>query len=312
MNPLSDSKVVPLVRPVPQLPTMMIVGEPQHLNIAREAWVELELGWEVVFAGSAFDTLDIPTVRTVDIVLLDMGLPHLDAAEVVAELHQRFPRLPIVLMSAPYAVNLALEAMRQGACNHFPRDLLESEPTAILDLLRDVVRQHQQQRHTLQRLEQMRYEFTLSNDRSQVLGVVQRLKQAALEVGVCDHPEAVRLGVALEEAILNAMIHGNLEISSELRQENDSLFDAMIRERSQQNPYAQRCVRVVAEFTPHEAQITIADDGPGFDVQSVPDPTSSDHVSKIGGRGILLMRAFTNGVHYNDRGNTVTLTKKRR
>jgi FixJ family two-component response regulator len=312
MLPSSD----PVVQDVPmglveRLPTMMIVGDPAALNIAREALVELELGWEVLFAASAFDILDIPSLRDVDVVLVDLGSPHLDGVEVVAELHQRFPQLPIVLMSAPFGVRLALEAMQQGACNHFPRDLLDSEPTAILDLLRRVVREQQQQRHTMQQLATLQFTFTLNNDRSLVCGVVQRLKDATIEVGVCDQRSAIRLGVALEEAILNAIIHGNLEVSSALRTHDEANFENLIRTRMTQEPYARRRVTVTAKLNPTEAIFVIKDEGPGFIPANVPDPTTPTGVTAVGGRGLLLMRSFTNGVQYNEHGNEVTLVKKR-
>ena len=45
-------------------------------------------------------------------------------------------------MSVPYGVNAAIECMRKGAVNHFPRDLLDTEPAAVLETLRSAARDH--------------------------------------------------------------------------------------------------------------------------------------------------------------------------
>jgi hypothetical protein len=55
-----------------QLPSLLIVGDPSGLAVNREALVELELGWEVMFAGSAFEAHAIPAVRDIDVILIDL------------------------------------------------------------------------------------------------------------------------------------------------------------------------------------------------------------------------------------------------
>src|SRR4029077_18498076 len=84
----------------PPLPTLLIVGEPGGLNVAREALIELELGWEVIFAATAAEAHAVPAVRNVDVILVDLGNPYLEGVELVGSLHAKLPHTPIVLMSA--------------------------------------------------------------------------------------------------------------------------------------------------------------------------------------------------------------------
>jgi anti-sigma regulatory factor (Ser/Thr protein kinase) len=53
------------------------------------------------------------------------------------------------------------------------------------------------------------------------------------------------------------------------------------------------------------------DEGPGFDPKELPDPTDPENLLKLSGRGILLMRTFMDDVKFNDRGNEVTMVKRR-
>ncbi|MCA9070358.1 MAG: ATP-binding protein, partial [Planctomycetaceae bacterium] len=120
-----------------------------------------------------------------------------------------------------------------------------------------------------------------------------------------------RIGVALEEALLNALIHGNLEVSSELRLQNDGAYEKLIALRREKDPFRDRKLTINARLTPLEARFVIRDERPGFDVAQVPDPTDPENLEKPSGRGLLLMRTFLDEVHHNEQGNEVTLIKRR-
>ncbi len=123
----------------------------------------------------------------------------------------------------------------------------------------------------------------------------------------------MRVGVALHESLLNAIQHGNLEISSELRQEGDEkAFRDLAAARRGQAPYRDRRVRVHARLSRSEAVYVIEDEGPGFDVAALPDPSDPANIERIGGRGLTLIRTFMDEVRHNSRGNGITLVKRSR
>lgn len=88
--------------------------------------------------------------------------------------------------------------------------------------------------------------------------------------------------VGLTEALSNAMLYGN-----------------------EQDP--RKRVRLEVTLGDAEIKVRVTDEGPGFDPQKVPDPTTPANVVKPGGRGLFLMRQLMDEVHFNDRGNSVTL-----
>jgi anti-sigma regulatory factor (Ser/Thr protein kinase) len=106
------------------------------------------------------------------------------------------------------------------------------------------------------------------------------------------------------------MIHGNLEVSSELRASEDGSYEQLIIDRQQSAPFRDRCIHIKARFTPTEVRFVISDDGPGFDVTTVPDPTNPDNFLKPSGRGLLLIRSFMDEVFHNSKGNSLTLVKR--
>jgi anti-sigma regulatory factor (Ser/Thr protein kinase) len=153
----------------------------------------------------------------------------------------------------------------------------------------------------------VRRRLVLGNDPQAAAATVAQLRDDVLAVGVCDYDAALRVSVALEEALLNAIYHGNLEISSELKESGDDSFHALARERRTLEPFASRRVRVLARVTRRRAAVVIEDDGPGFDVSGLPDPTEPEYLERPCGRGLLLMRAFMDEVRHNAAGNRVTL-----
>ncbi len=92
--------------------------------------------------------------------------------------------------------------------------------------------------------------------------------------------------LAVEEALVNAIKHGN---------------------RSDQSKLVSTRCRVSRQAI----CVEIADEGEGFDPSQVPDPTSPERLEEPSGRGIMLMRTFMNRVTYNAKGNVVTLEKTR-
>lgn len=88
--------------------------------------------------------------------------------------------------------------------------------------------------------------------------------------------------VCLTEALSNAMIYGN-----------------------RQDPSKRVRVEVFVHRNRLRARVT--DQGNGFNPDRVPDPTAPSNRLKEGGRGIFLMRTLMDEVHFNERGNAVTL-----
>ena len=101
-----------------------------------------------------------------------------------------------------------------------------------------------------------------------------------------DQDDQFAIQLALEEALTNAIRHGN---------RND----------------ATKHITVRYSVSPSRVVIRVADEGEGFSPTKIPDPTTDDRLDCPSGRGVMLMHAYMTKVSYNDRGNEVTLIKTR-
>eukprot|EP01025_Chloroclados_australasicus_P025049 TRINITY_DN25060_c0_g1_i1.p1 TRINITY_DN25060_c0_g1~~TRINITY_DN25060_c0_g1_i1.p1 ORF type:complete len:120 (-),score=16.28 TRINITY_DN25060_c0_g1_i1:89-448(-) len=106
-----------------------------------------------------------------------------------------------------------------------------------------------------------------------LLSLVAHLQRLMSEMRLFDESERLRVGVALEEALLNASYHGNLEVSSKLREVNHAEYYDLAERRMSEPPYCDRRVHVHCEMTGDGVKYVIRDEGPGFDPGELPDPT---------------------------------------
>lgn len=150
----------------------------------------------------------------------------------------------------------------------------------------------------------------LPNDQALIAPLIERLQQDAKPVLGDDASRLRRLGVALHEALTNAMLHGNLELSSDLRETDEITYHRLAAERCGLSPYRDRRVHVIARLRTDEVAFIIRDEGRGFDPTKVPDPTDPDNLTRVSGRGLLMIRSFMDHVEHNCTGNEITLVKR--
>ncbi|MDP3180177.1 MAG: ATP-binding protein, partial [Spirochaetaceae bacterium] len=117
--------------------------------------------------------------------------------------------------------------------------------------------------------------------------------------------------LALEEALLNAVEHGNLELDSSLKSADllvEDLFEAEKARRLNDPSFGGRLVRLSLRADGEEARIVLEDEGRGFDASGI---ASAPIEARITGKGYWLMRRFFDSADYNAKGNAVTLVKRK-
>lgn len=151
----------------------------------------------------------------------------------------------------------------------------------------------------------------LPSDFSWINPTVEYLATQASEVPWSKPVNKNRVTLALHEALTNSIVHGNLEISSELKDDYSNRFAEMLAIRSSQHKYASRIVRIIVEYSEEQITWSMADEGQGFDVETVLARAESDEISFLpSGRGIMMIRTFMDDVQYDRGGRRIKLTLK--
>jgi serine/threonine-protein kinase RsbW len=107
-----------------------------------------------------------------------------------------------------------------------------------------------------------------------------------LEKNEWSNKDTFGIHMAMEEAIMNAIHHGN-------------------------HCAPDKDVKILIEISRDRFYAKVTDQGCGFDPAKVPDPTEEENLEKTSGRGVMLIKSFVDEVIYNEKGNSLELKKKR-
>ena len=121
-----------------------------------------------------------------------------------------------------------------------------------------------------------------------LIDLVHAASEKVAELAGFDADDALNVGLAVREAVINAMLHGN-----------------------KRDPGLK--VNVTLTWDGKGLQACVTDEGNGFDPRSTPNPTAPDNLLNDSGRGLLLMDAFVDTLKIKSRpqgGTEVTMTKQ--
>jgi CheY-like chemotaxis protein/anti-sigma regulatory factor (Ser/Thr protein kinase) len=293
------------------MPTVLVVDDSATDRRLAVGLIEKTPDFTVLQATNGRDALEQIELHLPDLVVTDMMMPEMNGLELVSKVREHYPLMPIILMTSQGSEEIAVQALQQGAASYVPKRSLATELLEVIDRVLAASQESRGRARLVGRLSRYEYAFNLENDVSLVCAVAGYLREEAIRLRLWPRAECLRLGVALEEALLNAFHHGNLEISSELREQDHRAYNDLAEKRCQEPPYKDRRIFVSVKVTAAQAIYVVRDEGPGFDPTTLPDPTDPTNLDRPCGRGLLLMRTFMDNVIYNDKGNEVTLFKER-
>ena len=264
---------------------------------------------EVVYAADGVDALRVMEEKKPQLVVTDLIMPNMDGLELVGTIVRLTQQTPVILMTGKGSEEIAVQALKAGAASYVPKNVLSD---LLVDTVENVLALAQEEQTQTRLMDCMTAcRFVLDNDATIIPALVNYLRRFISQSQLCDETSSIRAGVALEEALNNALYHGNLELDSALREGNRTAYRALVEERRQSEPYRSRKIFVDAAVDCEAGRFVIRDQGPGFDPRELPDPTDPANLEKPSGRGLLLMRTFMDEVQFNEAGNEVTLIKKR-
>ena len=292
------------------MPRILIVDDEDIDREAAERYLRPLEDLEVLLATEGNQALELVATDAPDLMLTDLRMPGMDGLELVEHMRSEHPLVPVILMTSQGNERIAVQALQAGAASYVPkRELKEELVDTVLQVL-EVAEALQSRSKLLGFLQSRETSFELENDPALIFTVAAFLQDSLERLDFANDTVRSQVGMALVEAISNAMIHGNLEVDSSLRQTDRSGYERLIGERRAQEPYASRRVHCTSRETTEEIVYVFADEGPGFDPQMIPDPTDPANILRASGRGIMLMRTFMDRVEFSAKGNQITLSKR--
>jgi DNA-binding response OmpR family regulator len=247
-----------------------------------------------------------------DLVIADADMPGLSPMILIGQASRKRPSQSLLVVSDSSNKEYDLRMFRGASAD------VIAEPVD-LTWLESCVEQAVSSKRQEER-EQLAYSFVVS-ERTEMIFSCKELGQAQaialpivgrlLAAKRLSETDALKIRVAVQEAILNAFEHGNLELDSRWKEESvgdTDRFTAARNERLRDPRYANRKVAITSWFDGEAIQIIVKDEGKGFSRDEKKDPVA--HELSPYGRGLTLMRNAVDQVVFSCGGSEVTLTKK--
>jgi serine/threonine-protein kinase RsbW len=242
-----------------------------------------EHGHDVVTTGDRREAVEREDLEEFDLIISDLAEYADSGVQIVSELKRKRLFVPIVVSSEEAQQAGIVKAFKLGAANYLRKPYDHDELRSIVEKTLGYKLRFVEDLKVLPYVRE-HIEFELPSDISLMNGVLHYITERVAALGVIK-PDASNLFIALDEAFVNAVKHGN---------RHDT----------------QKLVRITADLSTKEARFTIEDEGDGFDVTGIPDPRDPENLFKTSGRGVLLIYNIMDEVEYNDRGNRLTMVKR--
>ena len=264
-------------------------------------------GFSVITASDPNTALETIELTAPDIVLTDSFLPEGSGLTLTKTLRARHVPCPVIVMAAHQSEQAVIHALRAGAVDFLRKPIGVEELAHALQRARYLLPADMTDTPGLVRSD---YELTVDSDPRHIPGIVSWLLRAT--AGALSDTTQLHLRGTLQELLLNAVEHGNLEISYQIKQQaiDQNRLSQLVQERLTQPRLAQRTVTIHVHCDRHAGllEYRIADQGKGFQWKTLLHrATAPCNAEDASGRGIFLARSFFPNLRYNDRGNEVTV-----
>lgn len=265
---------------------------------------------DVIAVDNGHEVLKLLDAGPADVLLAASSLPDIDAETLLGEARRRQPTLPIVFLTREGPDETVVNVLHLGAASYVPRSRIARSVEDTVVRILSLCEKTALGTRLLDTMSASSTVFTLPGDPSLFSDVIHYLLELMDHYALLGSVDRISIGVAIQEALLNAWVHGNLEIQSSTKKAGFDAYDRLVEERRGAAPFCDRKIVVRSELDASVGRIDVQDEGRGFDVSTVPDPTLPENVVRPSGRGLFLMRQFFDEVSYNATGNCVTLLKR--
>lgn len=293
---------------------ILIVDDDKYITLLLHNFLEEE-GFICETAENGLEALEkVSKGENYDMVLLDFVMPKMNGLEFLAAAKEINPKLPVLMISGYRTIENTLEALRLGAIGFIKKPFSLKDVLKNLRLVFYTSKSKKELGPIIPNLKRGSMEFVFKTGETEPDKIALYLATHLGEMGFISGRRISTVALAFNEVLLNAIEHGNLELPVNYflnlpgGEEKEKIVD-LKNERIKDPYYVNKNIIVKYQFYDEETEVTIIDEGPGFDTTAVIDFLIRDDASNAEGcgRGIMLLKYAVDEVKFNAKGNEVTL-----
>jgi CheY-like chemotaxis protein len=243
------------------------------------------------------------------IVLTDINMPRMTGVEMLLAIKRIDSQAIVIMLTAFNSEDYVIKSMRYGANNYLKKPILKENIIGLLRKYKSILYARSQHKQIQNFIAHHSFSMKFNNDIFQVPFIVNYLIDEIDLLFKEDETMGIRLG--LDEIIINAIEHGNLNISYREKSKaiQNNSYEKLISDRSKLQKNKKKEVTIKYTYSDNFCEWIIEDEGEGFDPDSIPNPITSEGTEMLHGRGIFITRFQFDELEYLEKGNKVRLRK---
>jgi DNA-binding response OmpR family regulator len=275
---------------------------------------QISLGTEypLTIAEDGVKALDVARRQDFDLIITDISLPGMSGIDFIKTLRREGNFTPFIIITGDSNIELAIDTFRMGAIDFFLKPFRVGTIKSVVEKFQSMHINKDELIHSqdLTILENKNL-FILMPKITRINYYVNLLILNLQNLPNFREEDQLAMKVTLYELISNAIEHGtaglNYNDKKKYLESSSSDYFNYIDERCKGTD---KRVRVYTSYTPTELEVTIEDDGDGFDPSKIPNPITGSSVNLYSGRGIFLTKLNIDEIHFNEKGNSVRVIRK--
>ena len=242
-----------------------------------------------------------------DIIFADIFMPKLDGLDLLSAIREDNLDTIIIMITGSGNEDLTIEAIRRHANDFLKKPITTNVLFPLLDKYSDLINERNLFHKTRDFFVNQTFLLEIDSDFDLIPPIVERLISETK--GFLPNKQKLGIKLGLLELLVNAVEHGNLEITQEEKENaleaGYSVYENLKKERLANKTLANRKVKITFTMDQKHCHWEITDEGNGFDFADLPDPTLPQNLMSNCGRGIFLAKMNFDSIHYLEKGNIV-------
>ncbi len=275
-------------------------------------------GHKVVTAenGEAGLNIFLKEPLSFDMIISDVMMPVMDGLEFLGKIRQHNGDIPFVVTTAFSDTDIVINALKKGATDFITKPYGSKDLAVALNRIESMLNTKQSIEHTLPFLSAT-FQTSMPSRTDLIPGLIGFLQTIAKPYCLLYGINIADITTSLSEAISNAVVHGNLDIPSSLKQTSWEDFENILQQRQSISEYVDLPVYVSFQIIDMNVdgkekrlamQWDVLDNGKGFD-HTVLSERLDPAKCFLSGRGMFLIRSFMDDVSWNSKGNGIKMVK---
>lgn len=267
----------------------------------------------VLFTTNAENAIEICWEHGVDLMICGLDSSEEATENLIDKVKRKMPNTLLALISKANKADDAAVALKWGSIEFIQKPLTVENIALLVDKFYLSSVNKVSDYKLLDTIVEEKRSFELPTDFHIINPFLNEVTEMLKRFVSLDKKTLLSIRLSIHEMLVNAMEHGNLEVSyadKKLLLEKIIDYQKYLQKKSQDPPFNKRKVRLTYHISKDELIFEIEDEGKGFNVDQIPSPVTENKVSQLNGRGIFITNNNMDSVKYNKKGNKVTLIKK--